>query len=172
MQRASELPGAIFAALINNKIIDRARSTMKELYKIHFQVDASLIAIVKMVEVGDLETIPSFDLCRNQNPMSTKEVFGQGFPIEASRDMELIKIRPTKLVELLMDVNQWSTEFYNIVPRARILGSFSDGVEGILDPQSIVDSVNADVAPINRGGALHGLGWATAHPEKLKNQRL
>jgi len=22
------------------------------------------------------------------------------------------------------------------------------------------------------GGALHGLGWATAHPEKLKNQRL
>jgi len=22
------------------------------------------------------------------------------------------------------------------------------------------------------GGALHGLGWATAHPEKLKNQQL
>jgi len=22
------------------------------------------------------------------------------------------------------------------------------------------------------GGALYGLGWATAHPEKLKNQRL
>jgi len=25
---------------------------------------------------------------------------------------------------------------------------------------------------IPSGGALHGLGWATAHPKKLKNQRL
>jgi len=68
------------------------------------QVDALLIDIVKMVEVGDLETIPSFDSCRNKNPMSTKEIFGQGLPIEASRDMALIKISPTKLDELLMDV--------------------------------------------------------------------
>jgi len=36
--------------------------------------------------------------------MYTTEVLGQGLQIEASRDMALIKISPTKLVELLMDV--------------------------------------------------------------------
>ena len=133
MQRASDLlVGVTMSVPINNQIIDRARSAMNELCKIGLaennpvwlqhrehryeilnkieylkqfsQVDASLMELVKMVEVGDLQTLPSFDSCRIQDPMSTKEVFGQGLQIEGSRDMALIKISPTKLVELLMDV--------------------------------------------------------------------
>jgi len=37
------------------------------------------------------------------------------------------------------------------------------------DPDNLKSYVN-DL--ISSGGALHGLGWATAHLEKLKNQRL
>jgi len=128
MQRASDFPGvSIFA----DKINDRARSAMNELCKIGFgennvwhqhkehryeilddieylkqfgRVDATLMEIVRLVEVGELQTLPSFDFCRNQNSMYTMDVFEQGLQIEASRDMALIKISPTKLVELLMDV--------------------------------------------------------------------
>jgi homeobox-leucine zipper protein len=132
MQRASDLPGvSIFSEPINNKIIDRARSAMNELCKIGTaennvwhqhkehryeilddieylkqfgRVDATLMEIVRLVEVGELQTLPSFNLCRNQKSMYTMEVFEQGLQIEASRDTALIKISPTKLVELLMDV--------------------------------------------------------------------
>ncbi|RHN75300.1 putative START-like domain-containing protein [Medicago truncatula] len=161
MQRASDLPAV--SIFIANKIIDRARSAMNELCKIGIAennvwhqhrehryeilddfeylkqfgcVDATLLEIVKLVEVGELQTLPSFDLCRNQNSMYTMEVFEQGLQIEASRDKALIKISPTKLVELLMDVNQWSTAFYNIVSGARILGS----IEGSYDEKMHVMS--------------------------------
>jgi hypothetical protein len=75
-------------------------------------VDGTLMEIVRLVEVGELQTFPSFNLCQNQNPMYTMEVFGHGLQIEASRDMALIKICPTKLVELLMDVVSFLFLFY------------------------------------------------------------
>ncbi|PNX88065.1 homeobox-leucine zipper protein HDG2-like, partial [Trifolium pratense] len=162
MPRASDLllGVSIFGEPIKTKIIDRANSAMEELCRLGIaagepiwhkhkdryeilddaeylkafgRVDSTLMDIIRLAEVGELQALPSFDSCRNMNPMSTNQCSGQGLQIEATRDMELINTSPVSVAELLMDVNQWSMTFHNIVSRATVLGSFSDGVEGTYD---------------------------------------
>ncbi|AES66322.1 hypothetical protein MtrunA17_Chr2g0310521 [Medicago truncatula] len=90
MQRASDHTGVlIFSTPINNRIIDCACSAINELCKIGLvennvwhqhkdnrykilhdieylkqfgRVDATLMEIIRLVEVGELQTLPSFDL--------------------------------------------------------------------------------------------------------------
>ncbi|GAU26619.1 hypothetical protein TSUD_102260 [Trifolium subterraneum] len=162
MQRASDLllGVSIFGEPIKSKIIDRANSAMEELCKLGTaagkpmwhqhedsyevldnteylkefrRVDSTLMDIIRLAEVGELQALPSFDSCQNMNPMSTNQNLGQGLQIEATRAMQMLNLSPINVVELLMDVNQWSTTFHNIVSRATVLGSFSDGVEGTYD---------------------------------------
>ncbi|KAK2369825.1 homeodomain GLABROUS [Trifolium repens] len=162
MQRASDLllGVSIFGEPIKTKIIDRAHSAMEELWRLGVapgeplwhphkedryeilnyteylkafgRVDSTLMEIVRLAEVGELQALPSFDSCRNMNPMLTNQNSGQGLQIEASRDMALFNMNPVNIVEILID-NQWSMAFHNIVSRATVLGSFSDGVEGTYD---------------------------------------
>ncbi|CAL5200740.1 unnamed protein product [Lathyrus oleraceus] len=162
MQRASDLllGVSMFAEPISFKIMDRAGSAMNELcsmgiigkplwhqhnsdryevlnnieYLKHVgRVDAMLMDIVKLAEVGELQALPSFDLYGNQINSISNEKSAQGLQIEASRDTTMINAGPIDIVELLMDVNQWCMTFHNIVSRATILGSFMNGVEGSYD---------------------------------------
>ncbi|KAF7840655.1 homeobox-leucine zipper protein MERISTEM L1 [Senna tora] len=53
-----------------------------------------------------------------------------GFRSEASRESAVVIMSHTHLVEILMDVNQWSTVFSGIVSRAMTLEVLSTGVAG------------------------------------------
>lgn len=133
MQRASDLllGVSMFAEPISFKIMDRAGSAMNELcsmgiigkplwhqhnsdryevlnnieYLKHVgRVDATLMDIVKLAEVGELQALPSFDLYGNQINSISNENSAQGLQIEASRDTTMINAGPIDIVELLMDV--------------------------------------------------------------------
>ncbi|KAJ1404331.1 START-like domain superfamily [Sesbania bispinosa] len=53
-----------------------------------------------------------------------------GFKCEASRETALVIMNHVNLVEILMDVNQWSTVFSGIVSRAMTVEVLSTGVAG------------------------------------------
>ncbi|KOM43994.1 hypothetical protein LR48_Vigan05g159900 [Vigna angularis] len=53
-----------------------------------------------------------------------------GFKCEASRETAVVIMNHVSLVEILMDVNQWSTVFSGIVSRAMTLEVLSTGVAG------------------------------------------
>ncbi|KAH1142490.1 hypothetical protein AAZX31_12G095800 [Glycine max] len=53
-----------------------------------------------------------------------------GFKCEASRETAVVIMNHVNLVEILMDVNQWSTVFSGIVSRAMTLEVLSTGVAG------------------------------------------
>ncbi|KAL5081785.1 hypothetical protein RYX36_010206 [Vicia faba] len=162
MQRASDLLFGVsmFAEPISIKIIDRTSSAMNELCNIGIRgkplwhqhnsdryeslnnieylkysgcVDATLMDIVKLAEVGKLQALPSFDPYGNQINSMSNENSVRGLQIEASRDTTMVNAGPNDIVELLMNVNQWWMTFHNIVSRATILGSFMNGVEGSYD---------------------------------------
>ncbi|XP_052206592.1 homeobox-leucine zipper protein HDG2-like isoform X2 [Diospyros lotus] len=56
-----------------------------------------------------------------------------GFRTEASRETAVVRMNHLSLVELFMDVNQWSTVFSWIVSRATVLEVLSTGVAGNYD---------------------------------------
>jgi hypothetical protein len=65
-----------------------------------------------LAEVGELQALPSFDSCRNMNPMLTNQNSGQGLQIEASRDIALFNMNPVNIVEILMDVVGFSVTLF------------------------------------------------------------
>ncbi|KAM7498279.1 hypothetical protein LguiA_022693 [Lonicera macranthoides] len=54
----------------------------------------------------------------------------QGFKTEASRECGVVMMNHINIVEILMDVNRWSTMFSSIVSRAMTLEVLSTGVAG------------------------------------------
>ncbi|XP_058776740.1 homeobox-leucine zipper protein PROTODERMAL FACTOR 2-like [Vicia villosa] len=162
MQRASDLllGVSMFAEPVSIRIFDRANSAMNELCNIGIRgkplwhqhkpdryeilnnieylkysgrVDAALMDIVKLAEVGEFQALPSFDLYGNPINSTSNENSVQGLRMEASRDTSIINAGPLDIVELLMNVNQWWMTFHKIVSRATILGSFMNSVEGSYD---------------------------------------
>ncbi|TKY48967.1 Homeobox-leucine zipper protein HDG2 [Spatholobus suberectus] len=160
MQRASDLlfGFSIYAEPTKTKIIGYSCSAMDELSKIGIagkplwqpqtnnryeilndieylrqfgQVDTTLREIVKLIEVGEPQNLPSFDSYLTEQP-TLKTTPRVALQTESSRDMAYIKMTPISIVELLMDVNQWSSVFYNIVSKATIVGTLL-GVEGSYD---------------------------------------
>ncbi|MED6191630.1 hypothetical protein PIB30_001909 [Stylosanthes scabra] len=95
----------------------------------------SLREIMKLVEVGNgssssqylLPTVDSFR--RELVPLSLSGVPKEALQTEASRDMAYLEISSTKLLHSLMDVKEWSKAFDNIVARAAVLGTLSNGAE-------------------------------------------
>ncbi|KAK4792985.1 hypothetical protein SAY86_023420 [Trapa natans] len=68
------------------------------------------------------EYIRTFPRCMGPKP--------SGFKCEASRENVVVIMNHINLVEILMDVNQWSTVFSSMVSRAATLEVFSTGVAG------------------------------------------
>lgn len=132
MQRASDLifGFSIFAEPMKTEIIEHARLAMDELVKLGTaghplwqpqpkdrfdilnqieylrqfgEVDTALREIVKLIEVGEPQNLPSFDTYQTEQPAS-KETPTVALQTEASRDMAFINMSPISIVELLMDV--------------------------------------------------------------------
>ncbi|XP_061358229.1 homeobox-leucine zipper protein PROTODERMAL FACTOR 2-like [Gastrolobium bilobum] len=170
MERACDLlfGVSIYAEPNKSGIIDLACSAMNELSKIAVageplwqpqkenryetlndieylrqfgQVDTTLREIMKLIEV-EPQHLPSFGSYQTEHPTSNAPP-RETLQIEASRDMAYINTSPINIVEFLMDVNQWSGAFYNIVSRTTILGTFSDGEEGTYDGK--VHVMNAEL---------------------------
>ncbi|TKY66731.1 Homeobox-leucine zipper protein PROTODERMAL FACTOR 2 [Spatholobus suberectus] len=53
--------------------------------------------------------------------------------VDASQDMKIVKMNALDIVQLLMNVNEWSSTFYNMVSRGAFLGVFMSGVGGSYD---------------------------------------
>ncbi|OIW07355.1 hypothetical protein TanjilG_10190 [Lupinus angustifolius] len=95
-------------------------------------MDDTLRDIIKLVEVGQPQSLSNLDsyLCENSISKVNKN---EGLQVEGSRDMEYIKMSASDIVELLMDMNQWSREFFNIVSSTTMVGTLLDGAQGSTD---------------------------------------
>ncbi|KAJ1441864.1 START domain [Sesbania bispinosa] len=104
-----------------------------EYLKHYCPTDEMLKGIIKMAEVGESQDLPSYDSLQVEYAPSPKASSREHVETEASRDISYVKMNPVNIVQLLMDVNEWSRSFYNIVARSTVLGVFLSGLEGSND---------------------------------------
>uniref|UniRef100_A0A175YMI6 START domain-containing protein n=1 Tax=Daucus carota subsp. sativus TaxID=79200 RepID=A0A175YMI6_DAUCS len=102
------------------------------------QASAAMEELLSMAQAGQPLWIPNTD--NGIERLSKNEylsIFPKGIELEpmemkseASRQSAIIFINHTKLVEILMDVKQWSTVFSGIVSRASTIDVVSNGMDG------------------------------------------
>ncbi|KAL8228288.1 hypothetical protein R6Q57_015872 [Mikania cordata] len=99
---------------------------------------AAMEELIRMAQAGEPLWVPSSD---NSSETLTEDEYTRMFPrgmgpkqlglkSEASRESAVVIMNHITLVELLMDVNQWSNVFSGIVSRAMTLEVLSTGVAG------------------------------------------
>uniref|UniRef100_A0A803NZT5 START domain-containing protein n=1 Tax=Cannabis sativa TaxID=3483 RepID=A0A803NZT5_CANSA len=108
---------------------------------------AAMEELIRMAQAGDPLWIPahhdnnSISGGNNSTEILNEDEYLRTFPrgigpkplgmkSEASRETNVVIMNHTNLVEILMDVNQWSTIFCGIVSRAMTLDILSTGVAG------------------------------------------
>ncbi|KAJ0263512.1 Homeobox-leucine zipper protein MERISTEM L1 [Hirschfeldia incana] len=98
---------------------------------------AAMEELVRMAQTGDPLWVPSENAVEILNEEEYFRTFPRGIgpkPIglrsEASRESTVVIMNHINLVEILMDVNQWSSVFCGIVSRALTLEVLSTGVAG------------------------------------------
>ncbi|KAJ4848497.1 hypothetical protein Tsubulata_003378 [Turnera subulata] len=98
--------------------------------------DVSLEELMKMVEMGDPQDFAELDgdyefSSRMPNvPALRRGAEANVLRTEASRGVGLVRMNPSTLVECLMDLDQWSSTFSNIVSRSALLGCLSPPAAG------------------------------------------
>lgn len=99
---------------------------------------AAMEELIRIAQTGEPLWIPSTE---NSAELLSEEEYGRTFPrgigpkplglkSEASRETAVVIMNHINLVEILMDVNQWSSVFASIVSRAVTLEVLSTGVAG------------------------------------------
>lgn len=99
---------------------------------------AAMEELVRMAQAGEPLWVPSSD---NSTETLSEDEYVRAFPrgigpkplglkSEASRESAVVIMNHINLVEILMDVNQWSNVFSSIVSRALTLEVLSTGVAG------------------------------------------
>lgn len=99
---------------------------------------AAMEELVKMAQMNEPLWIPGLDgTSRMLSEDEYVRIFPRGigpkptgFKCEASRETAVVIMNHINLVEILMDVNQWSTVFSGIVSRAMTIEVLSTGVAG------------------------------------------
>ncbi|KAM7274841.1 hypothetical protein ACFE04_016707 [Oxalis oulophora] len=99
---------------------------------------AAMEELIRMAQMGDPLWITSLDgstvsLSEDEYVRTFPRGIGPrptGFKCEASRETAVVIMNHINLIEILMDVNQWSTMFSGIVSRAMTLDVLSTGVAG------------------------------------------
>ncbi|XP_066333857.1 homeobox-leucine zipper protein ROC7-like [Miscanthus floridulus] len=121
-----QLHGAA-AGLDKGLVVELAVATMEEL--------------VRMAQLGEPLWTPALVIDSATIETLNEEEYARGFPrgvgpkypglqSEASRETVVIIMNHVNLIEILMDVNQWSTLFSSIVSRAATLEVLSTGIAG------------------------------------------
>ncbi|CAL4996472.1 unnamed protein product [Urochloa decumbens] len=101
---------------------------------------AAMEELVRMAQLGEPLWVPAV-VDGDATETLNEEEYAHGFPrgigpkspelrSEASRETVVVIMNHVNLVEMLMDVNQWSTLFSSIVSRAATLEVLSTGVAG------------------------------------------
>nr|DAD20553.1 TPA_asm: hypothetical protein HUJ06_022016 [Nelumbo nucifera] len=99
---------------------------------------AAMEELIRMAQLGEPLWVPSLD---NATEILSEDEYIRVFPrgigpkpaafnTEASRETAVVIMNHINLVEILMDVNQWSSVFSSIVSRAMTLEVLSTGVAG------------------------------------------
>ncbi|KAL8107781.1 homeobox-leucine zipper protein MERISTEM L1-like [Apium graveolens] len=99
---------------------------------------AAMEELIRMAQAGEPLWVPSTD---NTIECLSEDEYLRNFPrgigpkpmglkSEASRESAVVIMNHVNLVEILMDVNQWSTVFSGIVSRAMTIDVLSTGVAG------------------------------------------
>nr|GMD05195.1 homeobox-leucine zipper protein MERISTEM L1-like [Ipomoea batatas] len=99
---------------------------------------AAMEELIRMAQTGEPLWVPSPDnsvkvLCEEEYVRTFPRGIGPkplGLKSEASRESAVVIMSHVNLVEILMDVNQWSNVFAGIVSRAMTLEVLSTGVAG------------------------------------------
>ncbi|KAF8409524.1 hypothetical protein HHK36_005601 [Tetracentron sinense] len=99
---------------------------------------AAMEELIRMAQVGEPLWLPGLDgtteiLSENEYIRTFPRGIGpkpSGLKSEASRETAVVIMNHINLVEILMDVNQWSSVFSGIVSRALTLEVLSTGVAG------------------------------------------
>ncbi|CAO2186850.1 unnamed protein product [Urochloa humidicola] len=102
---------------------------------------AAMEELVRMAQLGEPLWVPAAGVDGDATETLNEEEYARGFPrgigpkfpelhSEASRETVVVIMNHVNLVEMLMDVNQWSTLFSSIVSRAATLEVLSTGVAG------------------------------------------
>ncbi|KAM5588631.1 homeobox-leucine zipper protein PROTODERMAL FACTOR 2 [Rosa sericea] len=103
---------------------------------------AAMEELIRMAQAGDPLWVPAHDNSSStHHDILNEDEYLRTFPrgigpkplglkSEASRESALVIMNHVNLVEILMDVNQWSTVFCGIVSRAMTLDILSTGVAG------------------------------------------
>ncbi|OIT40138.1 homeobox-leucine zipper protein protodermal factor 2 [Nicotiana attenuata] len=102
-------------------------------YKRRFvHLDPTLEEIIKVIARGGPIDIPNLNGNVENAQMSMLEMENSAMPseIEASRAIGVVLVDPINLVNMLMDVDQWSCVFSNIVSKATNLGLLMTGADG------------------------------------------
>ncbi|PON42659.1 Octamer-binding transcription factor [Trema orientale] len=106
---------------------------------------AAMEELIRMAQTGDPLWVPA-DNSNGTTTTTSTEILNEdeylrtfprgigpkplGMKSEASRETAVVIMNHTNLVEILMDVNQWSTVFCGIVSRAMTVDILSTGVAG------------------------------------------
>ncbi|PON34152.1 Octamer-binding transcription factor [Parasponia andersonii] len=106
---------------------------------------AAMEELIRMAQAGDPLWVPA-DYSNGTTTTTSTEILNEdeylrtfprgigpkplGMKSEASRETAVVIMNHTNLVEILMDVNQWSTVFCGIVSRAMTVDILSTGVAG------------------------------------------
>ncbi|ERM93749.1 hypothetical protein AMTR_s00004p00265170 [Amborella trichopoda] len=99
---------------------------------------AAMEELIRMAQLGEPLWIPGVEdptevLCEEEYIRTFPRGIGPrpfGLKLEASRETAVVIMNPINLVDILMDVNQWSSVFYGVISRAFTLDVFSTGVAG------------------------------------------
>ncbi|KAI5330933.1 PREDICTED: homeobox-leucine zipper [Prunus dulcis] len=102
---------------------------------------AAMEELIRMAQAGEPLWVPGDHNSSHNHEILNEDEYLRTFPrgigptplglkSEASRESALVIMNHVNLVEILMDVNQWSTVFCGIVSRAMTLDILSTGVAG------------------------------------------
>ncbi|KAL1811488.1 hypothetical protein ACET3Z_021553 [Daucus carota] len=108
-------------------------------YKRRFEsLDSTLEEVIRLLSVGEPNELSS-ELSRNakllgkygKEPDLMHLINGHqtAFKTEASRETEIVPMNPINIVDVLIDVEQWSLVFCDIVSEVSVLGFMSSGEE-------------------------------------------
>ncbi|XP_020417883.1 homeobox-leucine zipper protein MERISTEM L1 [Prunus persica] len=131
-KRASDLLISMSAGTEINRlrISELASKAMEELVKLAFAREP----LWKVDTASNTEILSEIEYMREFGDMNPKELGPKPVSSEASREIGLVRMNPSSIVQLLMNLRQWSQAFSNIVSRAAIVGVLSStGVQGNYD---------------------------------------
>ncbi|XP_061352828.1 homeobox-leucine zipper protein PROTODERMAL FACTOR 2-like [Gastrolobium bilobum] len=97
------------------------------------EIKETMYEITKLAKVGEPQVLPSYNSLHVGYAPTPNTTLREPLKIEGSRDIRYVKTNALNIVQMFMNVDQWSTTFYNIVSRAAFLGVIVNGVEGSCD---------------------------------------